>query len=912
MTIVSKTKTQIPQLGQDYLPRPKLVEAGKTAVHQHLLTLISAPAGAGKTTLATSILQAVEPTQKAWLRLDHSDNDPQTFVTALVQALPTAVPAIGSAALQLIQNAPDPAQALQPALTLLVNDLHEMAAELLIVLDDYHAIENTAVHQAVDYWLTQLPPTVHLLLTTRFDPPLALARLRMRGQLAEFRLQELCFSLAETQTYLQKQQSINLSSEQLAHLQNRTDGWIAGLRLLALTLGKLDSPAEQDAFITQFSRSNRLVFDLLAEEVLAHQPPSLRDFLVQTAVLDELTPELCTAVTQNPSAPHLLAEAYKRNLFLTATDPFASAATAYRYHDLFASLLRRKLHEQGEAAFRAAHQRAAAAQPDPVQAIEHFLQAQDWDGAVAGIVARIIPQLRRRYVNQLTLHWISQLPQAVVAGNNWLRLVTTYHQAQVGRITKAVIQELVAIVATFHEVGDKQGEYLSLLAAVQASGGYDTKILGECRRFFQENPEIVRPEDEIALLLSAAWGAEDAYDWTLFSEYLRQMLTMLAEMPWLHYVVGQGFGGPFLFSDLGLAPIQKLVEQMKAAHGEGEQMIHLGIYSQGAAIDFYKGRLDEALRNGRMARRIIKQLGNLAWQESNPNFVELNTHLAQGNYAALHRFCAEQMPRAAADPSIAFSVVSFQYAQALAYWHQGKIDALVEMSRQMAEKYQIAEIPADAPAGEPVQPNKMPQLAYLPMKGAVLLTIGWGALAQQQFATAQECFLEALDLQARYRHTFLGSHPRLALACLHWLWHEHTADPQQRREAEQQMAVLLTETAAREMPGLLLQAGRVVIPLLRHVLPGSPHADLIRVALDAFGEPDEFRPLPIPNSEESLTPREVEVLHLLVAGATNRQIAEALVVTTRTAKAHVSSILQKLGVTTRAQAVAAARDLSLL
>ncbi len=126
------------------------------------------------------------------------------------------------------------------------------------------------------------------------------------------------------------------------------------------------------------------------------------------------------------------------------------------------------------------------------------------------------------------------------------------------------------------------------------------------------------------------------------------------------------------------------------------------------------------------------------------------------------------------------------------------------------------------------------------------------------------------------------------------------------------MAVLLTETAAREMPGLLLQAGRVVIPLLRHVLPGSPHADLIRVALDAFGEPDEFRPLPIPNSEENLTPREVEVLHLLVAGATNRQIAEALVVTTRTAKAHVSSILQKLGVTTRAQAVAAARDLSLL
>ncbi|MCC6605653.1 MAG: hypothetical protein IT327_20770 [Anaerolineae bacterium] len=909
MTIVSKTKTQIPQFSQDYLPRPRLVEAGKTAVFHHLLTLISAPAGAGKTTLATSILLAANPAYQAWLRLDPGDNDPQTLVTALVQALQTAVPTLGTTALQLIQNAPDPAQVLQPALTLLVNDLHETAVEpLLLVLDDYHTIDNTAVHQAVEYWLTQLPPTVHLLLTTRFDPPLALARLRMRGQLAEFRLQELCFSLAETETYLQKQQSIQLSPEQLAQLQNRTDGWIAGLRLLAMTLGKLDNPAEQDAFITQFSRSNRLVFDLLAEEVLAHQPPSLRDFLVQTAVLDELTPELCTAVTQNPAAPQLLTEAYKRNLFLTATDPFASAATAYRYHDLFASLLRRKLHEQGEAAFRAAHQRAAAAQPDPVQAIEHFLQAQDWDGAVAGIEAQSIPQLRRRHINQRTLDWIGQLPQAVVAGNNWMRLVTTYHQAQVGNMSKAVIQELMAIRDAFGAYGDKQGEYLTLLAAVQASGGYDATILGECRRFFHENPEIVRPEDEIALLLSAAWGAEDRDNWPLFNDYFGQLLKMLMQMPWLHYVVGQGFGAPFLFSDLGLAPIEKLIEQMKSVHGEGKQLIHLGIYSQGAAIDFYKGRLDEALRNGRIARRIIKQLGNLAWQESNPNFVELNTHLAQGNYAALYRFCEEQMPRAAADPSIAFSVLGFQYALALAYWHQGKTEALGALVQELAEKYQFTESPA--PGQE--LPRKVTQLAYKPMEGAVLLILGWGALAQQEFATAQHYFEDAAALQAVYRHTFLGGHPRLALACLHWLWHEHTGEPQQLREAEHQMTLLLAETAAREMPGLLLQAGRVAIPLLRHVLPRSPHADLIRVALDAFGEPDEFRPLPIPNSEECLTPREVEVLHLLVAGASNRQIAEALVVTTRTAKAHVSSILQKLGVSTRAQAMAAARDLSLL
>ena len=359
---------------------------------------------------------------------------------------------------------------------------------------------------------------MHLLLTTRFDPPLALARLRMRGQMAEFRLQELCFSLEETQAYLQTQQAISLSAAQLAHLQERTDGWIAGLRLLALTLGKIDDAAEQDAFITQFSRSNRLVFDLLAEEVLAHETLQMRDFLLQTAVLDELTPDLCTAVTQNQAAPQLLAEAYRRNLFLTATDPFASATTAYRYHDLFASLLRRKLQEQGADAYRAAHQRAAIAHPDQAQAIEHYLQAQDWPAAATAIVAYSMPQLRRRYLTQQTLDWIRQLPQDVVASNNWLQLITTYHRAQVGEIGTAVATKLMTIRDAFRKAGNKQGEYLALLAAGQASGGYDESILAENRRFFQENPEIVQPADEIAILLSTAWGALDRDRWPEFNQ----------------------------------------------------------------------------------------------------------------------------------------------------------------------------------------------------------------------------------------------------------------------------------------------------------------------------------------------------------------------------------------------------------
>ena len=270
-----------------------------------------------------------------------------------------------------------------------------------------------------------------------------------------------------------------------------------------------------------------------------------------------------------------------------------------------------------------------------------------------------------------------------------------------------------------------------------------------------------------------------------------QMLAMLAQMPFLYHVVGQGFGVPFLFSDLGLAPLEKLLAQMRAAHGDGDQLVHLGLYSLGGIVHFYKGELDEALRNGRTARRLIKKLGNLAWQSSSPNFVELNVLLAQGDYAALHRFCEEQTARIATDRSIAFTVIGFQFAQGMASWHQGQLDALVAMAGTLAEKYRIDLDEVQA------LPEQVEQTAYLPFKGTVLLLIGWAAIAQKQFDKAQRYFLQVLDIHRKYRHTFLGCHPRLALACLHWLWHQESGELAQLAEAEQQLALLLDEAAAR-------------------------------------------------------------------------------------------------------------------
>ncbi len=892
--MISRTKIQIPQLTQDHLPRVRLVNETSEAVQNHTLTLISAPAGAGKTTLAASVVQTITSHNNqhafAWLRLDVGDNDPQTFLAAAVLALQSISIDFGQSTTQYVLENPD--LDLRPAMTLLINDIHDFGGSLSIVFDDYHAISNPHVHEAVDYFLDQLPAGVHLVLTSRYDPPLALVRLRMRGQLAEIRLPQLHFDQQETKSYLEDRLGLDLSVEQLSHLQDRTEGWIAGLRLLALTLKNIADPADRDVFISEFSRSNRLVFDLLAEEVLAQQPSDVQAFLLETAVLDELTPKLCTAVTKNGRAPKLLAEAYRRNLFLTATDPYLSADSAYRYHDLFADLLRRKLKERDEAIYRTIHQRAALAHPDPVKAIDHALLAHEWPTAVEKIVEQAMPQLHRRHISHQTADWVSRLPEEVRTANPWIRLITTFRQAQAGDIGDKVIASLKEIRRAFQKAKESHGEYLALVALSHATGGYDLETLEEVHQLIDENPEFIQPDDRMTHLISTAWAAEYRMNWEMVNDSIRQMLIMLEEKPELHYSLSQGFGLQFLFSDVGMPPIERFVEKMVAIHGDGEQLVHVGIYNQLSAIRFYQARLEEALAISRRSRNVIKNLGNLAWQTSTPDHVELHTHLARGDYLSLHRFLDDRLPDVAQNASLAMFLPGMYYMRGIAFWHEQRFDELAGI----AEKFPLVM----SGTGYPAERRGYPLLQ------------GWLAMAEKRFPAAAKLMQEALMLHEQIRHTAVSTHPRLDLACLYWLWYQETGERTRLTRAEEHLEKVLGEAAERRMPGILLQSGRVAIPLLRQALKDNQHAALIKKALAAFGEETPRRPLPIPDSDETLTPREVEVLYMLMAGASNRQIAEELVITTRTAKAHVSNILQKMKVSSRAQAAARARKLSLL
>ena len=330
------------------LPDPRKLIA-RARLHRQMdeslyarLTLIAAPAGYGKTTLLSGWLrsQAELVPRTAWLSLDESDNDPVRFWLYLVSALRIVIPEIGEATLSAL-NAPQP-QAIEVLLTPLLNDLAAISTDLLLVLDDYHAIQTPRIHDEITFLVENLPSQVHLYLTTREIPPLALHRWRARNQLIEIQARDLRFTTAETAAFLQLIAGVDLSADDLALLESRTEGWVAGLQMAALSL---ESQTDVSTWLRSLSGDQRYIFDYLSEDIFARQSEHIQQFFMQTCILERLCAGLCSAILDQPStvreSPQATLEAFeKANLFFL---PLDDRREWYRYHLLFGETLRRRL-----------------------------------------------------------------------------------------------------------------------------------------------------------------------------------------------------------------------------------------------------------------------------------------------------------------------------------------------------------------------------------------------------------------------------------------------------------------------------------------------------------------------------------------------------------------------------------------
>ena len=402
------TKLYIPSHRPKIVLRPFLIEKLNEGLSaRRKLTLLSAPVGFGKTTLVSEWI-ANRERQVAWLSLDDGDSDPARFLIYLVTALKAIAPNVGEGVLQILQSVQPPP--IESILTTILNEITTFSGNFILVLDDYHLIDSKVVDNALTFLLDHQPPQMHLVITTREEPNLPLARLRARNQLTELRASDLRFSPSEAAEFLNQLMGLNLSPEDIAVLESRTEGWIAGLQLAALSMqGHKDVPG----FIQAFAGDQRSIVDYLVEEVLKRQPEPVRSFLLKTAILDRLNGALCDAVTGEPGGNARLETLQRGNFFLI---PLDDRRHWFRYHHLFADVLYMHLLAEQPDLVPVLHRRASEwyeQNGSPADAIRHALAGEDFE-RVADLVERTFQTLSRNRQEASVLVWLRALPEALL------------------------------------------------------------------------------------------------------------------------------------------------------------------------------------------------------------------------------------------------------------------------------------------------------------------------------------------------------------------------------------------------------------------------------------------------------------------------------------------------------------------
>ena len=410
------TKFYIPPTRSKIVTRPRLIERLNAGL-DHKLTLISAPAGFGKTTLVSEWVEELRTdaadgngtvARIAWLSLDAGDNDLTRFLIYTIAALQSAEAGLAQGTLQSLQSPqPPPAEAV---LTRLINAVAPVPDPVILVFDDYQAIETPSVHHALTFLLEHLPPRLHLVLVSRVDPQLPLSRLRARDQLTELRATDLRFTATEAAAFLNQVMGLNLSSEDIAELETRTEGWIAGLQLAALSMRR---HGDRAGFIKSFTGGHRLVLDFLMEEVLGQQSESIQNFLLQTSILDRMTGSLCDALTGQENGHQILEMLDRANLFIV---PLDNERHWYRYHHLFADLLRQRLYHTQPQKTATLHSLACSwyeQQGLIDEAIEHALQSKNYERATQMINNHIEERWREGKLGRL-MHWLEILPDEFI------------------------------------------------------------------------------------------------------------------------------------------------------------------------------------------------------------------------------------------------------------------------------------------------------------------------------------------------------------------------------------------------------------------------------------------------------------------------------------------------------------------
>lgn len=921
LQLLLTSKLHIPRLPAQHVSRPRLLTLLQQGI-QGPLTLVSAPAGSGKTTLLAA-WASTTTLPVAWLSLETADNDPLRFFSYLLAALASLDEAIDTAAQTYRLNNP---QDIERVLTNLLNDLTRLLKqEVVVILDDYHVLTTETVHTQLRFLLDHLPPHVHLIIGTRVDPPLSLARLRARGQLNEVRIEALRFLPDEIEA-LVGAMGLALSNVATSLLEQRTEGWIAGIQLLALALrGQPDATA----FLQTFHGTHRFLLDYVSEEVLAQQTPETQRFLLLTCILECMTGSLCEAVTELPAGQTRLAQLQQANLFVSALD---DTETWYRYHPLFANSLRTHLQKLEPELIPQLYLRASnwyEQHQSIEEACDYAFLAGDLPHA-ANLVAQLLPHMVEQGRFERLKHWLSQLPPALIAASPqlyitmpWLHTLSKhtseYTEQALQRMEQYVQAQQQSMAASWAEPQSVLILFRALTALGQNKPSHAFTLAREALRV------LTSPETDLSqllarflqLILSLTYGARGD-----LATAERILLDLSVAQP-AELLSSINMAAMFMLGELckaqgHLHKAGTLYERLFQEFESRPDLPPLPLLQMGfalmrrASLLYEWNRLPEAANGIQQVLEILPRAvpGIIPATTQRPLlafglWVQARIELVQGRPAAARHFlelvrnqpeiCGE-LPQGKERPPVDVPTLAARLALACdqmeeaEHWENtygihcdDKPGTLLE-SRQMFAYLTLARV---------LIARGCAQRSKTALSQALVLLDHWRDCAehlgfQGWFIEVQ--MLTALTLQAQ----------------------------DQTKQALTTLGPVLAQAEAEGYVRLFADEGQPMASLLAQISPYTTASPSYIQRLQAAILPahqillSHARPAISQTLIDPLSTRELEVLSLLATGASNQQIADHLVISPNTVKRHVKHILAKLAVTNRTQAVARARELHLL
>lgn len=895
-TTIFNTKFFIPPLRHKIVQRPNLIkQIDQSISYGSKLTLLSASAGFGKTTLLSEWI-AESKRSVAWLTLDDADNDPVRFLTCLITALQTIVPTLGLEVLSTMQSSPLPTP--EKVMPILLNEIATISDHLTLVFDDFHVIESKTIDNIIISLLGHMPSQMHLIIATREDPSFPLARLRACGQLVELRTADLRFSLKEVTTFLNQLIGLNLSAEDIETLDNRTEGWIAGLQLAAISMQGYE---DVTGFIKSFTDSNHYILDYLVEEVLQQQPEEIQTFLLYTSILDRLCSQLCDAILNFPVTTVQNTVIYQAvgqstleylrqaNLFIT---PLDNERRWYRYHHLFAELLRQQLgHYQTAEKIADLHCRASQWYEEhdlEIEAFRHAVAANDIERAELLIEKGSLPLHSLAVVTAL-LSWLDSLPKAILAARPWLWVKASTSALMTGKISDIEVKLQAAEVAldAKKQNGDYDDRDLDLVGQIAAIRA--TLAIINCQpetAYLQAKYSLGNLSlDNQQYRSRATWAIGVAHqlqgDRVSANKFLQEAIQLAAEDNYYRVLsltslaqIQESENDLFLAAKNYQHSLQ-LLNEMGSTNTSEE---HIGL----ARIYYEWNDLVAAEYHGQQSLQRARE-----YDQSIDRFIISEVFLARISLSRGDASGAEKMLRqahkTAKERGFTHQLPEITAVLILSLIRQGQLTAAARLAIQY-------ELPLSQTRVLIAQDDPAAALAVLESFYQQVKSRGW---ADQQLKST---ILEIIAL------SFKGDKARAMKALTKILeMAERGGFIRLFLDEGEPMASILTEAAKQgimpEYVGKLLDAFKQEM---------NDEAHLTREAFNSAIRNDFIILM------EPLSRREMEILKLIALGLSNREIGERLFLALDTVKGHNRKIFDKLQVARRTEAIVRGRELGLL